>query len=74
MMAALSSMYFLLRYASLTDIFDPDNYILPPTLHTLYEDTMNAYKQYGRAIILLLKNDTAIMARTAPRAAIFQQE
>ena len=74
MMTTLSSMHFLPEYKALTDTFDPVTHILPPTLHTQYEDAVNAYKQYGRALLLHLQNETTIMTRTAPRAAIIQQE
>ena len=48
MMTALSSVHFLSEYTALTDTFGPEFNILPPNLHTQYEDAVNAYKQYGR--------------------------
>lgn len=53
---------------------DPDDRILPPTLHTQHEDAVNAYKQYSRALLLHLQKDTTIIARKVPRATIPQQE
>ena len=54
MMTTLSSMHFLPGYKALTDTFDPATHILPPTLHTQYENAVNAYRQYGRALLLHL--------------------
>ena len=54
--------------------FDPESYILSTTLYVQYEDVVNVYKQYSRVLVLHLQNDITIVTRTAPRAAIIQQE
>lgn len=47
--------------------------IVPPTNHNQYEDTHNAYTQYGRNILLYLQKLIIIPSHAVPATAIKQQ-
>ena len=73
-MTSLASMKFLPDYDDLTTTFDYESHIVPPSNHTQFEDAQNAYKQYGRTLLLHLHKQTTIPSNSAPATAIKQQE
>ena len=73
-MTSLASMKFLPDYDDLTTTFDYESHIVPPSNHTQFEDAQNAYKQYGRTLLLHLQKQTTIPSNSAPATAIKQQE
>ena len=64
------SMKFLLEYDALSAVFDYYDRIIPQPDHTQYKDAYNAFKHYGRTLLLHLQKKITIPVSLAPEMAI----
>ena len=72
-MKSLASIKCLPDYNELKPRFDYDDHIIPRIDHTQYEDAHNAYKQYGRTLLLYLQktgNNTKQFSTTTSHQTI----